>query len=439
MRDKKVPHSFDLKKDKDVERWCKDMARGSIATADNYLRVLHRFCEEHKTTPKRILSMNDKDRYNMLSDHIDKLLSEKKAPSYVGIYYKVVKSWLAWNDKTLGKKIRIRDTSRRPTLENIPIPSQDMLRKVLNIANARERTAIAFIAFAGLRPEVLGTYKGTDGITLKDIPDLKVEGKEITFTQTPAMIRVPERLSKTGHRYFTFLGPEGCEYLSAYLQERMTLGENIGPDSPVITRREYRSKDFITTTKVSSLIRKPMRRAGVSGPPYFWRSYFAIGCMSAERKGLSESWKTFFMGHKGTMEAVYTTNKQLPSDKIEEMRKGYEAALQYLETIPKASKDESAREIISFLLIDKGFSEEEIEKMELGEKSKAELVEILKKGPKAEFKQNGNHVQKVISIQDLPRALDEGWEYKATLPDGRAIVENGYQNGDNGRIPFREK
>ena len=430
---------FEIKKDKDVERWYKNRARGSMATADNYTRVLSRFCEHHGTTPKGFIAMKNKDRTDLVSDYIDELISQKKAPSYVGVYYKVLKSWLEFNGKELGRKITIPNANRRPTLENVTIPSQDQLRRVLNIANARERTAIAFIAFSGLRPEVLGSYKGDDGLRFCDLPEIKVKDGQMEIKETPIMVKVPERLSKVGHSYFTFLGPEGCEYLSAYVQERKALWEHITLDSPVIVPKGYRAKQFIQTINIGDLIRKPMRRAGVSGPPYIFRSYFASRAMLAESNGLLRDYRVFFMGHKGDIEHVYSLHKQVPPDTVEAMRKGYEAALQYLETIPKASKDDSVKELITFLLTDRGLSEEDIEKMGLEEKTSAELLEILKQTPKAALKQNGNHMQKVISIQDLPRALDEGWEFKATLPDGRAIVENGHLNADNGGIPFREK
>ncbi len=47
----------------------------------------------------------------------------------------------------------------------------------------------------------------------QDIPDLKVDGDQITFLRTPVRVTVRENLSKSGNKYFTFLGQEGCMYL----------------------------------------------------------------------------------------------------------------------------------------------------------------------------------------------------------------------------------
>jgi hypothetical protein len=320
-------------------------------------------------------------------------------------------------DVDMGRKIKVPNMNRRPTLENIQPPSQEDLRRVLNIANARERTAIAFIAFAGLRPEVLGSYKGTDGLRLRDLPEVKVKKGGIEIQRIPTIVRVPERLSKVGHSYITFLGPEGCEYLSAYLQERRAMGEDISPDSPIIVPKEVRSIKFIVTINIGDIIRKPMRRAGVQGPPYILRSYFATRTMMAESKGLLRDWKVFMMGHAGNIEHVYTLHKALPDDVIEKMRKGYEAALQYLETTPKRPGDDPIKRVVDILLMERGYNEEEIKGLDLEGKTDEEIAEILSKGPKA-----GNHKQRIVSVAELPEVLEQGCEFKAMLPDGKAIV-----------------
>ena len=430
-----------LLKDPDVRRWFDNLRNGSASTADNYLRVFGLFLEEHSLTPKQFVKMNEKKRDDLLADHLNMMLAKGKAGSYAAVVKKAAVSWLDWNGYKLTRNIKIKGSNWTPRLRDACIPSQEQLADVMNVSDAKVKTIVAFMAFSGCREEILGDYQGEDGLRLRDLPELKIESGKVIIEKTPMRVIIRERLSKTGRSYFTFLGQEGCRYLTSYLMERIShlkKGEEFSADSPVVTRKD-RTKPFIRTNSIGDSIRKSMRKVGLKESPYIWRSYFASRSMLAESKGLLRDYRVFFMGHKGDIEHTYALHKIVPPDTVEAMRKAYESALQYLETMPKASKDESAREIISFLLIDKGFSEEEIEKMELGEKSKAELVDILKKGPKAELKQNENHMQKVISIQDLPRALDEGWAFKATLPDGRAIVENGYQNGDNGRIPFREK
>ena len=59
-----------LFKNKEVERWYRNLARGSIITADVYLRRLSRFCEETKLSPEDLVSMDEKKLTDLLQDYI---------------------------------------------------------------------------------------------------------------------------------------------------------------------------------------------------------------------------------------------------------------------------------------------------------------------------------------------------------------------------------
>lgn len=69
------------------------------------------------------------------------------------------------------------------------------------------------MAFSGLRPQVLGDISCMDGLEIRDLPEMKIAGKEVVFVMVPSMVVVRPALSKAKHRYFTFLTHEGCDYL----------------------------------------------------------------------------------------------------------------------------------------------------------------------------------------------------------------------------------
>jgi hypothetical protein len=48
-----------LLEDDDVRRWHQNVARGSVTTADVYLRRLGAFCERRKISPREFASMSD--------------------------------------------------------------------------------------------------------------------------------------------------------------------------------------------------------------------------------------------------------------------------------------------------------------------------------------------------------------------------------------------
>lgn len=65
------------------------------------------------------------------------------------------------------------------------------------------------MARSGVRPGVLGDYRGSDGLPLGGLPDLVMPGREVDLTQVqPGGVHRPE-LPKGGRRHFAFLGREG--------------------------------------------------------------------------------------------------------------------------------------------------------------------------------------------------------------------------------------
>jgi len=96
----------------------------------------------------------------------------------------------------------------------------------------------------------------------------------------------------------------------------------------------------------------------------------------AESAGIiPRDYRVFWMGHKGDVEAIYSTNKnKLPPELIEDMRSRYGRASMLL-TLPQKQRQEGK--------------------------------------------------QKVVTVEELDGYLERGWEYVATLPDSRVVVRRG--------------
>ena len=315
-----------LKESKDVKRWYDNLARGSRNTAKVRLRRLGLFCEQNHTTPQELVKIGEKDNRkveDILFDHISYMESSGLAPGYIENTRKAIKSWLEFNYIELKRKIKIKNATIPVTLQDEKIPEKHELQEILNAASPRARTIISFVAFAGLRPQTLGNDIGSDGIVLSDIPDLVIQDngdEKIHFRSIPAMITVRPSLSKAGHKYFTFLPKQGCECLLGYLSQRRLRGEILMPDSPVIAvsygydqkriqRRDANHSFFITTTTIRDEMRSTLRTV-IKERPYVLRSYFDTQLLLAESHGkIAHDFRVFFMGHKGSIEARYTTNR----------------------------------------------------------------------------------------------------------------------------------
>jgi len=201
------------------------------------------------------------------------------------------------------------------------VPTRKELKKIFLSGDKKARVSSVLVAHSGLRLKTLGNYEGDDGLRIRDLPEINIEGDSVDFTQIPTLVIVRRELSKAGHQYFTFLSQEGCEYLKDYLEERIREGETLAPDSSIVTPK-LRMKPFIRAVNIGDTIRGAMRRAGFAWRPYVLRSYFDTQLMLAESKGLVlRDYRQFWMGHKGDIESRYTTNKcKLPEAVVEDMR-----------------------------------------------------------------------------------------------------------------------
>ncbi|MFH1821250.1 MAG: site-specific integrase [Methanobacteriota archaeon] len=243
----------------------------------------------------------------------------------------------------MPRRIKVTNSTATPTIENEQIPTQEELARVLRRAKPRAKASVSFMAFADLRPEVLGNFNGSDGLVIGDVPELEIEGGKVAFKKIPTMVMVRSPLSKTRHKYFTFLPGEGCTYLKEYLEERLRTGEVLGLGSPVIAHLKPATRRFMITHKVTDEIREHMRAAGVRKRPYVLRAYAETQLIIAESKGkISHPYLQFVAGHKGDIEARYSTNKgRLPPDMIEGMREAYRLCEPFLGTIAQPPGRES--------------------------------------------------------------------------------------------------
>ena len=439
----------ELLKDPDVTRWYTNVARGSPSTAEVNLRRLGLFCEQHELTPLELVNIgrrNRKELEDLIQDHITKMESEGKSPGYVEGILKALKSWLVHNEVELKRKLQISNRGATPTIEEERVPEKTELKTILMYGDERTSATVCLIAQAGLRIQVIGDDYGDDGLTIGDLPELKVCENHVEFTRVPTMVVVRAALSKTRHRYFTFLPAEGCEHLSAYLNKRLASSETFTAKTPVIAAkqgyenvgRNSRKKmvsQFISTINVSRIIREAMRPR-FKWRPYVLRAYFDTQMLLAESHGkLPHPYRVFFMGHKGDIEARYTTNKgRLPEDLIEDMRRAFKGSSEYLETNPRPEMDkkemllEMWREQAKLYGIDpmkvKIEKEKELKK-ELTLEEEEELLKVeIKKVTMPQAVNNGKpYASKIIAERDLVHHVEEGWEIVRELGKKRFLVK----------------
>ncbi len=427
-----IPMPFESKysgmlEDRQVRRWFDNLKAKSVLTATVYLRSLGHYCELNRTTPERMLSAAKKKGFqDSFMDFVRKLEKEGKAGSYIARFKKVVLSWVRFNGIDLKLKVNIANEYLTPTIDDERVPTREELGRVLRKASSRGRVAIAMMAFSGLRPETLGNYEGTEGLKLGDLNELSHDGGKPDFERIPSIVAVKPSLSKGRHQYFTFIPEEGALYIGEYLADRVSSGEQLGKNSPLLQfdPRGVRKNRCLRTALVTRDIREAIIAAGLKMRPYVLRAYFATGLDIAESKGLiSHPWRMFFMGHKGDIESRYSTNKRLPPEMIEQMRESYRKSSKYIETrVSEVGEEDAKRYLQTQLLLAVGYKQEEIDRIDLQETSNEEFQKLLRDKVSTAMVNNGNR-QRVVAISSVAEFINQGYEFVASLPDGNAIMK----------------
>ncbi len=131
------------------------------------------------------------------------------------------------------------------------------------------------------------------------------------------------------------------------------------------------------------------------------------------------------MGHKGDIEARYTTNKsRLPQDVMDDMRQAYRKSQDYLQTTkPDVPSEEGLREEFKKqLLLVAGFKPEEVEKMDVLGMGDDEFQAAIRQKLLSMMENNGAR-QKIVPVEEIEKHIAKGWEFVAALPNGKAVIK----------------
>ena len=378
---------------------------------------------------------------------------ELYATEYIEKHVDAIKSWTSWNSKTIGnRKLKVAKLNPRPLASKEKLPPPEELRRLLYASTTPKRTrvVIAGTAHAGLRFMSYGDYKGTDGIRIKDFPELKIvtdekrRQKEVIFEKKPAWCRIRWNLSKTRKPYESKWSVEACDVLKDYLDDRIRSGEILDLESGIVvtTEEDRRRLDvpheklgvldaspFLCSGKVAKLVKDAMDAIGLNARPYIWRHFFDSKMMVAQDKGyIIHAYQQFLMGHTGDIEATYTLNKQLPPDIEEGLSESYrkiQPLLQTKVTNGDLVSEEKARRISKTMLFTTiGFSEKEIEELKLLDKKDDEITEIVN-GKILQVAKPSKRDEVYVKPEKMEEFHSKGYDYHASLPDGRVVMRLG--------------
>jgi site-specific recombinase XerC len=425
-----------LLEDEDVRRWYENLAAKSAVTAGVYLRTLGFYCEVNGTDPKALLEVAGTKAFrDGFMDFVRRLEREGRAGSYIARFKKVLRSWFSFNGLDVKLKVNIAREYETPTIADERVPSKEELDRILRMATPRARVSIALLAFSGVRPQTLGNYTGTDGVMLGDFVEAEITTEGLEPSEMPTILRVRRGLSKVRHQYFTLVPEQALTYINEYLGERAARGERLDGDSPLLAfdARGPRKNRFLRTTLVTRDIKQAILRAGFSWRPYVLRAYFSTNMIMAESKGLiSHPYLQFLMGHRGDIEARYSTNKGvLPPEMVEDMRRCYRQCEPLLTTtaqrlerssIVMEAKIEALKSIAKSLLGIDLIEVKVARERELGRELALEEEVELFEAELRRLREERPNPHRIVREEELERYLLKGWDVELVLPSGRILL-----------------
>lgn len=346
--------------DPDFRRWVARVRRKSLASGAEYPRKLVAALRDHfgDMSPAALVDLATRDRKraeDMIDDMITNLEAARKpngapyAPGSIDNKTKAILSWLRFREVELKREFPMHARAVATTLDGSHgdkgrAPTRDELRLILHAATPRGRVVIAGIAYGDLRFACFGNIVGMDGIRLKDVPSLRIEGRRVTI-DAPAKVVVRPELSKTHRGYYTLLCSEWVSYTIAYLEQRIAAGEILSLASALVATNPGAAKrgpragrdngGVIATKNVEADVKDAIRKAGLELRPYDVKSYYETSMLIAEnQKRISHRFTLFWGGRMGDISDHYSLHRHRLSPELEqEMVTAYKLAEPYLSAI----------------------------------------------------------------------------------------------------------
>ncbi|MGA9153891.1 MAG: tyrosine-type recombinase/integrase [Candidatus Nitrosopolaris sp.] len=277
------------------------------STLNAYTFHLSLFCKFHNTDPDQLIQLSNSTAQlkNMILNyviHIKKIAKQSAGKPRKGelsvnsvkLYLKGVKSFLEFNEIALPWN-KIAKFYPDDVTNSYRSYTKEEIKKLLSVADPRDRCIILLMASSGIRVGAIQTLK------VKSIKRLDSEVGIVTV--------YPE---SKGSVYTTLVTPEFLASLDEYLKYRKSQGEKITSESWLIRDKfaTFSNKTNRPIPPSDKSIRKQMRflirKAGLPledlQPDHSLRKFFNTALMNSD---VAYTFKELLMGHSVKLNNVY--------------------------------------------------------------------------------------------------------------------------------------
>jgi integrase len=277
----------------------------SKSTLIGYTIHLSLFCKFHNTDPDQLIQLNTGELKIMVLNYIIHLKKIAKhsagkprkgqlSVNSVKLYLKGVKSFLEFNEMALPWK-KIAKFYPDDVTNSYRSYTKEEIKKLLSVADPRDRCIILLMASSGIRVGAIQTLK------VKSIKRLDGDVGIVTV--------YPESKDSV---YATLVTPEFLNSLDEYLKYRKSQGEKVSAESWLIRDKfaTFSNKTNKPIPPSDRSIRKQMRflimKAGLPledlQPDHSLRKFFNTALMNSD---VAYTFKELLMGHSVKLDNVY--------------------------------------------------------------------------------------------------------------------------------------
>src|SRR5207249_1576155 len=97
-----------IDEDSRLKSWLENVERGSVTTASEYIRRMGHVCDAFKISPKKLGKMSERVAGDFLLKVVTHFEEKGSAGTNIKGYSRALKSWWAFNDIQIKKKVNIR-------------------------------------------------------------------------------------------------------------------------------------------------------------------------------------------------------------------------------------------------------------------------------------------------------------------------------------------
>jgi len=406
----------ELRKDSDTVDWITTITSESAKI--NYEKHLAEYLIYRKSTISKLVANFKKDE-NKEIKNVQSFANEmlkRLAGGTVANYVSAIKSRMQYDGIPFTRSVKIPRRTYHPTVENEVIPTKDQIISFLRNGKHATQVIIALIAFTGFRFNVIADLR------VKDFPEMRItENNEVVFEKMPTRVKVRKELSKNGKAYQSFLIETGCMIIKNSLEIRMRKGETIDTESLLVPTECEKTAIRQRAKAISRRLNTVFEKVEYGSRPYSLKNFFATALLNS---GLEQNLQTFYMGHTGPIQNVYSVQRQQPAEQIEKMRADFKDKIQP-NLIPQEGNADATvkREFKKFAKEAFGI---DVSEEASTDETIAEIAEIYKAGKDDLSRREitANPVkQKRITEAEIDQYLEEGWEITHTLSNGNLIVK----------------